>query len=40
MPLGTSSQELRVFTKQAEGFTEENILPGRFVPMTGEIEKH
>lgn len=40
MPLGTSSQELRVFTKQAEGFTEENILPVRFVPMTGEIEKH
>ncbi len=39
IPVGGFFQELKVFTKQADGrVTEKDVLPVRFVPMTGEIE--
>ncbi|MEO8430504.1 MAG: protein-L-isoaspartate(D-aspartate) O-methyltransferase [Acidobacteriota bacterium] len=40
IPVGGFFQELKVFTKDAGGkLTEKDIIPVRFVPMTGEIEK-
>ncbi len=40
IPVGGFFQELKVFTKQADGrVTEKDVLPVRFVPMTGEIEQ-
>ena len=40
IPVGGFFQELKVFRKDASGrVTEEAILPVRFVPMTGEVEK-
>lgn len=40
IPVGGFFQELKVFRKSADGrVTERDILPVRFVPMTGEIEK-
>ncbi|MGH9316694.1 MAG: protein-L-isoaspartate(D-aspartate) O-methyltransferase [Thermoanaerobaculia bacterium] len=40
IPVGGFFQELKVFRKDKEGkVSEESILPVRFVPMTGEIEK-
>jgi protein-L-isoaspartate(D-aspartate) O-methyltransferase len=40
IPVGGFFQELKVFRKSADGrVTEKDILPVRFVPMTGEIEK-
>jgi protein-L-isoaspartate(D-aspartate) O-methyltransferase len=40
IPVGGFLQELKVFRKDATGrITEEAILPVRFVPMTGEVEK-
>jgi protein-L-isoaspartate(D-aspartate) O-methyltransferase len=40
IPVGGFFQELKVFTKEADGrVTEKDIIPVRFVPMTGEIEK-
>lgn len=40
IPVGGFFQELKVFRKDREGkVSEEAILPVRFVPMTGEIEK-
>lgn len=40
IPVGGFFQELKVFTKDQQGrVTEKDILPVRFVPMTGEIEK-
>ena len=40
IPVGTFFQELKVFTRGADGrITEQSIIPVRFVPMTGEIEK-
>ena len=40
IPVGGFFQELKVFHKSADGkVTEKDILPVRFVPMTGEIEK-
>jgi len=40
IPVGGFFQELKVFTKQKDGrVTERDIIPVRFVPMTGEIEK-
>ena len=40
IPVGGFFQELKVFEKDANGrVTERSILPVRFVPMTGEIEK-
>ncbi len=40
IPVGGFFQELKVFTKEKGGrVTEKAIIPVRFVPMTGEIEK-
>jgi protein-L-isoaspartate(D-aspartate) O-methyltransferase len=40
IPVGSFFQELKVLTKDKNGkITEKDILPVRFVPMTGEIEK-
>ena len=40
IPVGGFFQELKVFTKEKDGhITEKDIIPVRFVPMTGEIEK-
>jgi protein-L-isoaspartate(D-aspartate) O-methyltransferase len=40
IPVGGFFQELKVFRKDKEGrISEKDILPVRFVPMTGEIER-
>jgi protein-L-isoaspartate(D-aspartate) O-methyltransferase len=40
IPVGTFFQELKVFTREPNGrISERSIIPVRFVPMTGEIEK-
>jgi protein-L-isoaspartate(D-aspartate) O-methyltransferase len=40
IPVGSFFQELKVLSKDSNGkITEKDILPVRFVPMTGEIEK-
>jgi len=40
IPVGGFFQELKVFKKDTNGrVTEQDIIPVRFVPMTGEIEK-
>ena len=40
IPVGGFFQNLKVFRKGADGkVTEKDIIPVRFVPMTGEIEK-
>ena len=40
IPVGGFFQELKVFTKDQNGkIAEKDILPVRFVPMTGEVEK-
>ncbi len=40
IPVGGFFQELKVFAKDKDGrVTERDIIPVRFVPMTGEIEK-
>jgi protein-L-isoaspartate(D-aspartate) O-methyltransferase len=40
IPVGGFFQELKVFTRGADGrVSEQSIIPVRFVPMTGEIEK-
>ncbi|HVE66135.1 MAG TPA: protein-L-isoaspartate(D-aspartate) O-methyltransferase, partial [Thermoanaerobaculia bacterium] len=40
IPVGGFFQELKVFRKSGDGrITEKDILPVRFVPMTGEVEK-
>jgi len=39
VPVGGFFQELKVFTKQPDGsVVEKDVLPVRFVPMTGEVE--
>jgi len=40
IPIGDDMQELLLLTKTKEGFDEERVAPVRFVPMTGEAEKH
>jgi protein-L-isoaspartate(D-aspartate) O-methyltransferase len=40
IPVGEDLQELLLVTKTKEGLREEKISPVRFVPMTGEAEKH
>ena len=32
-------QELKVITRSSDGFDERSVIPVRFVPMTGEIER-
>ncbi|HTR03466.1 MAG TPA: protein-L-isoaspartate O-methyltransferase, partial [Thermoanaerobaculia bacterium] len=40
VPVGGFFQELKVFTKEKDGhLSEKDVIPVRFVPMTGEIEK-
>lgn len=40
IPVGEFFQELKVLRKDADGkVTEKDIIPVRFVPMTGEVEK-
>ena len=40
IPVGDFYQELKVFSKAADGsVSERSVLPVRFVPMTGEAEK-
>ncbi len=40
IPVGGFFQELKVFRKSADGkVSEKDILPVRFVPMTGEVER-
>jgi protein-L-isoaspartate(D-aspartate) O-methyltransferase len=40
IPVGGFFQELKVFRKDAAGkVSEKDVLPVRFVPMTGEVEK-
>ncbi len=39
LPIGEYVQELVVVDKNANGVTMENVLPVRFVPMTGKIQE-
>jgi protein-L-isoaspartate(D-aspartate) O-methyltransferase len=39
IPVGDVYQELVVVTKQEKGITKKDIIPVRFVPMTGEAQK-
>jgi len=39
IPVGSFYQQLKVFTRTAAGYDERDVIPVRFVPMTGEIER-
>jgi protein-L-isoaspartate(D-aspartate) O-methyltransferase len=39
IPVGDFYQELKVITRTPKGFEERSVIPVRFVPMTGEIER-
>ncbi len=39
IPVGDFYQELKVITRTSDGFDERSVIPVRFVPMTGEIER-
>lgn len=39
IPVGAYYQQLKVVTREAQGFTERDVLPVRFVPMTGKVER-
>ena len=39
IPVGDDEQELIVLTRKAGRFTEERVLPVRFVPMTGKVRE-
>ncbi|MBI2104871.1 MAG: protein-L-isoaspartate(D-aspartate) O-methyltransferase [Candidatus Omnitrophica bacterium] len=39
IPLGEAAQELAVFRKSAGGLSERRVIPVRFVPMTGAVER-
>ena len=39
IPVGSFYQELKVITRTEDGFEERSVIPVRFVPMTGEIER-
>ena len=39
VPVGERIQKLVVVTRTADGFSEQTVLPVRFVPMTGEAQK-
>jgi len=39
IPVGRFFQDLLVYTRTADGFEKRNVIPVRFVPMTGEAEK-
>jgi len=40
IPVGEIYQELMIVTKNEKGVTTKDVIPVRFVPMTGEAEKH
>jgi protein-L-isoaspartate(D-aspartate) O-methyltransferase len=39
LPVGKVDQELEVITRTAVGFSEESVIPVRFVPMTGKADE-
>lgn len=39
IPVGTFYQELKVITREGDQIAERSVIPVRFVPMTGEIER-
>jgi protein-L-isoaspartate(D-aspartate) O-methyltransferase len=39
IPVGEGYQELLVITRTAKGYEEKNVLPVRFVPMTGKAQE-
>lgn len=39
IPVGDLFQELKLLTKTADGMKEKNVIPVRFVPMTGEAQE-
>ncbi|MFN3413836.1 MAG: protein-L-isoaspartate(D-aspartate) O-methyltransferase [Thermoanaerobaculum sp.] len=39
IPVGSFYQQLKVITREAEGFSEKDVIPVRFVPMAGEVER-
>jgi protein-L-isoaspartate(D-aspartate) O-methyltransferase len=39
IPVGEFYQELKVISRSGDGFEERSVIPVRFVPMTGEIER-
>jgi protein-L-isoaspartate(D-aspartate) O-methyltransferase len=39
IPVGSFFQDLLVYTKTATGLEKRNVIPVRFVPMTGEAQK-
>jgi len=39
IPVGQSFQRLLRITRSETGFEEENVLPVRFVPMTGRAQR-
>jgi len=39
VPVGSFFQDLMVLTKTANGYEKRNVIPVRFVPMTGEAER-
>lgn len=38
IPVGRYFQDLLVFTKTADGIEKRNVIPVRFVPMTGQVQ--
>ena len=40
IPVGGNIQELRLVTKTKKGLEEKRVTPVRFVPMTGEAQRH
>ncbi|HET9481996.1 MAG TPA: protein-L-isoaspartate O-methyltransferase, partial [Candidatus Polarisedimenticolia bacterium] len=39
IPVGDMNQQLLVLTRTEQGATRREVIPVRFVPMTGEAEK-
>jgi protein-L-isoaspartate(D-aspartate) O-methyltransferase len=39
IPIGVLNQDLLRVTRVGDGYTRENVIPVRFVPMTGEAER-
>lgn len=39
IPVGAYYQQLKVVTREPQGFSEKDVLPVRFVPMTGKVER-
>jgi protein-L-isoaspartate(D-aspartate) O-methyltransferase len=38
IPVGSFYQQLKVYTRTEDGFSEEDVIPVRFVPMTGKAQ--